>query len=232
MKTNEQQPSMEQNEPIARDWLLGILGLAFLSVVMLLYAIYGRPPYAYFQLLRYVVAGASGLGAWALFKISRIFIPLSCLLVGMGIVFVTTSMRRNQWLVFDWSAFAMFALLIVILLINLIRNFKSDTKDSQSGEKIIHQKAKRGCRQKQTLNRSPWYAIDWPSFGWPSFEINPDFDWGTFFMVISIISLLTSLYYLKDSLLPALAILIISILIFAVNLLVKLNDFAIKKKTK
>ncbi|MEI6513271.1 MAG: hypothetical protein WCO51_08365, partial [bacterium] len=77
MNTNEQQPSTGKNEPMARDWLLGILGLAFLAVVMLLYAIYGRPPYAYFQLLRYVVAGTSGLGAWALFRISRIFIPIS-----------------------------------------------------------------------------------------------------------------------------------------------------------
>lgn len=60
---------------MTRDWKIGICGVGFLALSLLAYALFGRPPYRFFTLLRWTVAVSSGLGAWALLQSEQTLPP-------------------------------------------------------------------------------------------------------------------------------------------------------------
>ena len=67
---------------MTRDWKIGICGVSVLAIGLLAYALFGRPPYVFFSLLKVTVAASAGLGAWALFILSKRYLPISlCLLL-------------------------------------------------------------------------------------------------------------------------------------------------------
>lgn len=100
---------------MTKDWKIGICGVAFLAVGMLGYALFGRPPYAFFTLLRCAVPIAAGLGAWALFTESKSYLPISLYLLLIGGIHLFGRMKRLQWAPFDWAAVAGLLAMVAIL---------------------------------------------------------------------------------------------------------------------
>ena len=110
---------------MTRDWKIGICGVAFVAIGLLAYALFGRPPYALFSLLKYTVAVSAGLGAWALYKESKRYLPLSLCFLLVGGIHLFGRMRRSDCALFDWSAIASLLVLVAILLVNLLRRTPS-----------------------------------------------------------------------------------------------------------
>jgi hypothetical protein len=106
---------------MTRDWKIGVCGLALLSLAMLAYALFGRPPYAFFSLLKCTVAVSGGLGAWALWLESKRYVPISFCLVLVGGIHVFGRMRRTEWVKFDWCAGIGLMLAAGVLLFSLRR---------------------------------------------------------------------------------------------------------------
>jgi len=101
---------------MSRNTLIGIGLLAVVAAVMLLWPILGRPPYAYYMPLKWVVATASGASAWAVFVLNRAFLPLTVLLVASGAVELLAKMRRADWFIFNVASIALLVIAAVILL--------------------------------------------------------------------------------------------------------------------
>lgn len=93
-----------------------------MALVFLAYALFGRPPYAFFSLLKWAVAISSGLGAWALFTENRRYLPISLCLLLLGGIHLFGRMRRSEWALFNWSAVGCLVVLLAILLVHLRRS--------------------------------------------------------------------------------------------------------------
>ena len=113
---------------MTRDWKIGICGVAFVALAVLAYALFGRPPYAFFSLLKFTVATSAGLGAWALYLESKRYLPVSLCLVLIGGIHLFGKMQRSQWALFNWGAVAGLLLLVVILLVDLLRRRSDATR--------------------------------------------------------------------------------------------------------
>jgi hypothetical protein len=81
---------------MTRDWGLGICGVCSLTLAFLGYALFGRPPYAFFSLLKLMVAAAAGFGAWALYTESRRYLPISLCLLLVGLLILLVHLRRSK----------------------------------------------------------------------------------------------------------------------------------------
>ena len=103
------------------DWKVGICGVALVALALLAYALFGRPPYAFFSLLKYTVALSAGLGAWALWLESKRCLPISVCLVLLGGIHLFGRMRRSEWTKFDWGAVIGLIVMVGILLVSLRR---------------------------------------------------------------------------------------------------------------
>lgn len=90
--------------------------LCVLASLMLLFAIYGYPPYGYFMALKAVVVVASCVSAYALWKQSKFLSPVSGLLVAIGAVHAFGKMRRYEWENFNWAAIVLFSVSILAVL--------------------------------------------------------------------------------------------------------------------
>lgn len=91
------------------------LPLMAVSVAMLMYAMYGSPPYVYFGALKWVVAATCGLTAWAVYKASAGWAVLSVLLAVSGGIEVFASMRREDWYWFNGATTILLAVSSVIV---------------------------------------------------------------------------------------------------------------------
>jgi len=98
----------------SRNLKIGIIGASLLAVAMLLYGLLGRPPYAFFGLLRCAVAFACGLAAWSLFDVSKRYLPVCLVLALLAGVFLVGKMHRADWAFFDWCATA--CLLVAVMV--------------------------------------------------------------------------------------------------------------------
>jgi hypothetical protein len=107
---------------MSRDWTIGIVGVGVLAEFLLVYALFGNPPYVMYFALKLVVAGATGAGAWALFALSRRYLPISCGLLLIGGIHLLGRMRRSEWVVFNWAGVVSVMVVLVILAINLRRS--------------------------------------------------------------------------------------------------------------
>ena len=102
---------------MTRDWKIGLCGVCALALALLAFALFGRPPYFIFSMLRWTVATATGLGAWALYRDSKRYLQASLWLALVGGIHLFGRMRRSQWVVFDWmAALTLFALLVILLV--------------------------------------------------------------------------------------------------------------------
>ena len=113
---------------MTRDWKIGICGVCVIALGSLAYALFGRPPYAFFSLLKLVVATATLAGAWALYSESKRYLPVSLYLFLLGGLHLFGKMRRSEWVKFDWGAVAGIGLLLLLLLFRLERVAKEQTR--------------------------------------------------------------------------------------------------------
>jgi hypothetical protein len=116
---------------MTRDWKIGICGMCFVALGLLGYALFGRPPYAFFSLLKFTVAASAGLGAWALYTLSKRYLPISLCLLLIGGIHLFGRMKRSEWVPFDWGAVASLFALMVILLADLLRRRSFTTPATQ-----------------------------------------------------------------------------------------------------
>lgn len=110
---------------MTRDWKIGICGVALIALTLLVYALFGRPPYAFFTMLKYTVAVSAALGAWALYIESKRYLPVALVLLLIGGIHLFGRMRRSQRVKFDWGAIISLLLLVMILLFSLRRRAPS-----------------------------------------------------------------------------------------------------------
>ena len=106
---------------VTKDWKIGICGVALVALAFLAYALFGRPPYAFFSLLKYTVAISAALGAWALYRESKRYLPVSLWLVLLGGIHLFGKMRRAEWVKFDWGAVVGLVVLVAILQVSIRR---------------------------------------------------------------------------------------------------------------
>src|SRR5260370_381328 len=106
---------------MTRDWKIGICGVCFVALVLLSYALFGRPPHAFFSILRYTVAACALVGAWGLYIESKRYLPISLCLLLVGGVHLFGRMRRSEWVLFNWAAVAGVMALLLIFLLSLWR---------------------------------------------------------------------------------------------------------------
>ena len=109
---------------MTRDWKIGIIGLSALAIALLAYGLFSKPPYSFYSLLKWSVAVASGLGAWALYAQSKRYLPISLYLALVGGIHLFGKMRKSEWVLFNWGAVVGLVVLIAMLLIGL-RHSKS-----------------------------------------------------------------------------------------------------------
>lgn len=102
------------NQP-SRDWLIGIAWATVVVDAMLLYALFGRPAYAFYGLLRWAIAIVAGLGCWVLLALSKRTLPIALCLGLVGLVHLFGKMRRHDWLLYDRAALILMIVLGVML---------------------------------------------------------------------------------------------------------------------
>jgi len=83
---------------------------------MLAWPLFGEPPYGFYAPMKWVVAFASGAGAWAVWQFSKAWMPLSVLLVASGGVEFFGKMRRDEWVPFNWASMVLLTICAVACL--------------------------------------------------------------------------------------------------------------------
>jgi len=68
---------------------------------MLAWPLFGNPPHGFYPPMKWIVAFASGAGAWAAWSVSKALLPLSLLLVASGGLELFGKMRRADWVPFN-----------------------------------------------------------------------------------------------------------------------------------
>lgn len=122
-------------------WKIGICGVCAVTLALLAYALFGRPPYAFFSLLKYAVAASAGLGAWALYTESKRYLPVSICLLLIGGVHLFGRMRRSEWFFFNWSAVGILLVLLVALLITVLDHRATARlahRMNEVGRRVVH----------------------------------------------------------------------------------------------
>lgn len=96
---------------------LGALGVAVVCSVLLLWALMGTPPYAFFTALKWAVAISNVYVVWVLFKQSRALAPICLVLLTLALIHMFGRMRREEWAFFNWSEIAALAVAALVLLV-------------------------------------------------------------------------------------------------------------------
>lgn len=68
--------------------------------------------------MKWVVAFASGAGAWAVWQTSKAWMPLAVLLVASGGVEFFGRMRREEWVPFSWASLVLLTTCAVICFLH------------------------------------------------------------------------------------------------------------------
>ena len=84
----------------------GAIGVAVVACVCLLWALFGSPPYAFFGIMKWVVACSSVYLAVLLWRRSPAFAPLCLILFAVAGVHLLGKMRRDDWKTFNWAGVA------------------------------------------------------------------------------------------------------------------------------
>ena len=103
------------DNPPSRAEIYSGIGAAVLACVLLLIAIYGNPPYVFFTLLKWIVVGAMLYLAYLCLRSTKAaFLPVLVLVVLAGIQ-MFASMRREDWVYFNWGSLIALAGVSVML---------------------------------------------------------------------------------------------------------------------
>lgn len=113
--------------PLTRATLIGIGLSCLVAAAMLAWPLFGNPPYGFYAPMKWVVAFASGAGAWAAWTVSKALLPLSVLLVASGGLELLGKMRREQWVPFNWAS-------LVLLGIGAVACFIAAGRREEPGE--------------------------------------------------------------------------------------------------
>jgi hypothetical protein len=104
---------------MSRDLTIGIVGIGLVAQLLLVYALFGNPPYALYSVLKVAVAVATATSAGALYVLSKRYLPISFGLVLIGGIHLFGKMRRLEWVPFNWAGVVGLALAVVILMISV-----------------------------------------------------------------------------------------------------------------
>jgi len=113
-----------------RDLRLGIIGLILVAVSMLSYALFGHPPYVFFTFLRWTVAAARAIAAWALLSQRKIYLPVSESLVIIGGIHWFDRMRRTDWRIFNWCGIVFLFVAASLIIVELCQHKIMTMEDS------------------------------------------------------------------------------------------------------
>ncbi len=93
------------------------IGCTMFTDTLLLWAIFGSPPYAFFGFLRIALGVTAFLVAYLGFKSTKLFAPLSLALVSISYVHFTAKLQRVQWVPFNWAAIGILTVSSIVLYI-------------------------------------------------------------------------------------------------------------------
>lgn len=94
----------------------GGAGVSAVAIAMLSWALFGKPPYAFFGVLKWAVAGASVYLSWVGYRASKAFAPAVLVLLSVGGIHLFGKMRREDWANFNWAAIAALGIGSVVVL--------------------------------------------------------------------------------------------------------------------
>jgi glucose uptake protein GlcU len=100
---------------------------SFVAIAMLCWAIFGSPPYAFFTVLKLVVAGSTAYMSYVGFSASKSFLPIAIILVGVGGIHLFSQMHRKEWATFNWAGIISLSIGCVVILI-MSRCHRTDIK--------------------------------------------------------------------------------------------------------
>lgn len=103
--------------------LAGIGATCLIGAAMLAWVLFGNPPYGFYAPMKWVVAFAACAGAWAVWNVSKAFLPLCVLLVASGGVELLGKMRRHEWLPFNWASFVLLTAAAVVCVFGAWRQY-------------------------------------------------------------------------------------------------------------
>lgn len=101
--------------------LIGLIGVVLVTIAMLFWALFGSPPYAYFRVMKWVVAGTCCYSTWVCWTLNRALAPLGVVLVTVAAIHIFGKMRRNEWGLFNWIGIVALVLVIIVACIVLNR---------------------------------------------------------------------------------------------------------------
>lgn len=118
--------------PISTDVAYGAAGVSIVCAVMLLWPLFGNPPYGYYSVLKLVVAAGSGYAAYALWNLSARLAPICLLLLVSGAIHLLSKMHRVDWVLFNWAAVGLFSIAATIIVV-FLRASRRRTYNEQKG---------------------------------------------------------------------------------------------------
>jgi len=110
----------------------GAIGISTIACACLFWALFGSPPYAFFGVLKWVVASSSVYIAVLLWKRSPAFAPMCLILFAMAGVHLLGKMRRDDWKTFNWAG----VLALSIGSLPLLTASKEEKKQRAQGEHV------------------------------------------------------------------------------------------------
>lgn len=96
--------------------ITGAVTSTAIAIASLLYSIYGKPPFGYFGFMKLVVTASCLFVTYALYRRSKATAPIGVVLAGLAFVEMTGSMRRQQWLPWNWATVLVLGVAALILV--------------------------------------------------------------------------------------------------------------------
>ena len=91
------------------------VGAAIFTDILLLWAIFGSPPYSFFGFMRAILFITSVYFSVVLFRANRMLTPLSLGLLALSSFHVVSRMPRAQWIPFNWLAIGVISVSSLVL---------------------------------------------------------------------------------------------------------------------
>lgn len=112
---DERRPSTSKE--VTKQEVIGQIGVTVVCCAMLSWAIFGEPPYGFFDVMRWTVAAGLVWSGWLLYRCSAVLVPFSLLNLGVAALHLLGELKRDQWVPFNWAAIGALVLASVVLVI-------------------------------------------------------------------------------------------------------------------
>lgn len=123
--------AMSSDNPAPLDQsLVGAAATSALGAALVAVPLIFDPPYAFYLPMKVIVAFACAVSSWAIFTISRAFLPLIALLLASGAIELFGKMRRPDWVPFNLST----SVLLLFASICIGRHAYCNRKDAETEE--------------------------------------------------------------------------------------------------